>query len=68
MSSRRHSFKYNDATRLVRAAKAAGLNVKGVTLKDGTVRVEVGDAGEQDDANTPDEELDLWRRNKRNAS
>jgi hypothetical protein len=45
MSGGRHSFKYNDATRLARAAKAAGLNVKGLELEleCGKVTVLVGD-------------------------
>jgi hypothetical protein len=32
MSTGRHSFKHNDAARLIRATEAAGLKVKGVTL------------------------------------
>jgi hypothetical protein len=47
MPSGRTSFKHNDAARLIRATKAAGCAVKGVTLKDGvvTVLVEEGAAG-----------------------
>jgi len=43
MSSDRHSFKYNDARRLARAAKAEGFNVKGFELDCGKVTVLVGD-------------------------
>lgn len=43
MSTGRHSFKHNDATRLIRAAKVAGLNIKGVALDSGKVTVLVGD-------------------------
>jgi hypothetical protein len=45
----------NDAARLIRATKAAGLKVKGVTLKDGTVRVEVADASAASDAAKPNQ-------------
>jgi hypothetical protein len=41
MSGGKHTFKHTDAARLIRATKAAGLKVKGVTLKDGIVRLEV---------------------------
>jgi hypothetical protein len=47
MSSGRHSFKLNDATRLIKAATAAGCKVKGVTLKDGAVTLRVDDDAEQ---------------------
>jgi hypothetical protein len=39
MSTGRHSFKHNDAARLIRATEAAGLKVKGVTLDGGKVTV-----------------------------
>ena len=47
MPSGRTSFKHNDAARLIRATKAAGCAVKGVTLKNGvvTVLVEEGATG-----------------------
>jgi hypothetical protein len=39
MPSKRCAFRHNDAARLIRATKAAGCAVKGVTLKDGVVTV-----------------------------
>lgn len=45
MSASRHAFKLNNATRLIKAAKAAGCAVRGVTMDDGgTVTVLVDDA------------------------
>ena len=44
MSTGRHSFKHNDAARLIRAVEAAGKKITGVTLKDGAVTVLVGGA------------------------
>ena len=38
MPSGRTSFKHNDAARLIRATKAAGCAVKGVTLKEASSR------------------------------
>jgi hypothetical protein len=43
MSTGRHSFKHNDAARLIRATEAAGLKVKGVSLDGGKVTVLVDD-------------------------
>jgi hypothetical protein len=47
MSAGRHSFKLNDAARLVtatiRATTAAGLKVKAVTMRDGKPYVEIDD-------------------------
>jgi hypothetical protein len=56
MSKGFHSFRHNDAARLIRATEAAGKKVKGVTLKDGVVRIEVDDAaaGEATKANPLD--------------
>ena len=61
VSTGRHSFKLNDTARLIRATRAAGLKVKGVTLKDGAVTILVD--GVQDvtgsgKANPWDEVLD----------
>jgi hypothetical protein len=39
MSTGRHSFKHNDAARLIRAVEAAGKKITGVTLRDGAVTV-----------------------------
>jgi hypothetical protein len=49
MPTGRHSFKHNDAARLIRAAMAAGLAVKGVRLKDGAVTVLIEDDPAQGD-------------------
>jgi hypothetical protein len=46
MSTGRHTFKGTEAARLIRAATAAGLKVKGVTLRDGKPYIEV----DQEDA------------------
>jgi hypothetical protein len=43
MSTGRHSFKHNDAARLIRATTAAGLKVKAVTMRDGKPYVEIVD-------------------------
>ena len=53
MPSKRCAFRHNDAARLIRATKAAGLAVKGVTLKDGavTVVVEDGPGAKRDEPN-----------------
>ena len=39
MSTGRHSFKHNDAARLIRAVEAAGKKITGITLKHGAVTV-----------------------------
>jgi hypothetical protein len=44
VSTGRHSFKLNDTARLIRATRAAGLKVKGVTLKGDTVTILVDGA------------------------
>ena len=44
MSAGKYSFKLNDSRRLLRAAKAEGLKVRGVTLDGGKVTVLIGDA------------------------
>ena len=44
MSTGRHSFKHNDAARLIRAVEAAGKTVTGVTLRNGEVTVLVDGA------------------------
>jgi hypothetical protein len=41
MSTGRHAFKGTEAARLIFAAKAAGLKVKAVTLRDGKPYIEV---------------------------
>jgi hypothetical protein len=51
MSTGRHSFKHNDAARLIRAIEAAGKRICGVTLQDGAVTVLVSD-GPTADAGT----------------
>jgi hypothetical protein len=58
MSAGRHSFKLNDAARLVaatiRATPAAGLKVKAVTMRDGKPYVEIDDgAAKADDGKNP---------------
>jgi len=46
MSTGRHSFKHNDARRLIRAVESAGKKVKGVTLSGNTITVLLeGDGG-----------------------
>ena len=70
MTAKRHSFKHNDAARLIRATKAAGCNIKGVTLRDGTVRVEVDDnasTAPAADTNPLDRVLDHAQDEKRTA-
>jgi hypothetical protein len=61
MSTGRHSFKHNDAARLIRAIEAAGKTVTGVVLKDGVVTVQVDGAqpaaGENDKVNPWDKIL-----------
>ena len=61
MSTGRHSFKHNDAKRLIRAAEAAGKTVTGVILKDGAVTVLVDGAqpaaGDNDKVNPWDKVL-----------
>jgi hypothetical protein len=52
MSTGRHSFKHNDAARLIRATESAGLKVKGVTLDGGKVTVLVGDGNASTDNTT----------------
>ena len=44
MSTGRHSFKHNDAARLIRAVEAAGKKITSVTLEDGKVTVLVDGA------------------------
>ena len=59
MSTGRHSFKHNDAKRLIRAAEAAGKTVTGVTLnKDGAVTVLVD--GVSSSAPKRDDEVETW--------
>jgi hypothetical protein len=61
VSTGRHSFKLNDTARLIRATRAAGLKVKGVTLNGSTVTILVGgaqDAVGSDKANPLDEVFD----------
>jgi hypothetical protein len=53
MSTGRHSFKHNDAARLIRATAAAGLKVKGVTLNGSTVTVLVDGAIATDGGTNP---------------
>jgi hypothetical protein len=43
MSTGRHSFKHNDAARMIRATVAAGLKVTGITLNGGVVTVVVNE-------------------------
>jgi hypothetical protein len=49
MSASRHAFKHSEAARLIRAATAAGLKVKGITLRDGKPYLEI----EQGDDHAP---------------
>ena len=51
MSTGKHSFKSTEASRLMRAAKTAGLKVKGVTLRNGKPYVEIDDGAKADEAN-----------------
>jgi hypothetical protein len=53
LSTGRHSFKHNDAARLIRATRAAGLTVKGVTLDKGKVTLLVDEAPPADEAAKP---------------
>jgi hypothetical protein len=48
MSAGRHSFRHNDAARLIRAAEAAGKKVKGISLEGKRVTVIVDDAAASD--------------------
>jgi hypothetical protein len=57
VSTGRHSFKHNDAARLIRAVEAAGKKVKGVTLSGKTVTVLVDDEIRGGAANPWDEVL-----------
>jgi hypothetical protein len=41
MSTGKHTFRHSDAARLIRAAQAAGLTVRGVTLDGHKVTLEV---------------------------
>jgi hypothetical protein len=66
MSAGRHSFKHNDAARLIRATTAAGLKVKSVTLEKGKVRLETDDAGANREPETDTNEWD--ERIKQNAN
>jgi hypothetical protein len=58
MSTGRHSFKHNDAARLIRAVEAAGKRVVGVTLKDGLVTIVVDGASPV--AAPTRNDLDTW--------
>jgi hypothetical protein len=58
MSAGRHSFKQNDAARLIRAAQTAGMKVTSMTLKDGTVTVLLD--GEQPATGPTKNDLDTW--------
>jgi hypothetical protein len=53
MSTGRHAFKHNDAARLIRAAKAAGLKVASVELVGDKVRVLVGEAPPESKSEQP---------------
>jgi hypothetical protein len=44
MSTGRHSFKHNDAVRLIRVAEAAGKKIAALTLHNGVVTVVVDGA------------------------
>jgi hypothetical protein len=63
MSLGRHSFKLNDATRLVRALKAAGLSILRVELDNGKV-IAVTDseaaAGRKPGDEVPGDEVEDW--------
>jgi hypothetical protein len=70
MSTGRHSFKHNDAARLIRASEAAGLKVKAVTL-DGnrvTVLVDDGNASTDNTTNPWDEVRAKNAKNEKRAS
>jgi hypothetical protein len=58
MSTGRHSFKHNDAARLIRAVEAAGKKITGVTLRNGEVTVLV----DSDSSSGPkrDDEVETW--------
>ena len=62
MSLGRHSFKLNDAARLVRALKAAGLSILRVELDNGKV-IAVTDseaAGRKPGEEVPGDEVEDW--------
>ena len=59
MSLGRHSFKLNDAARLVRALKAAGLSISRVELDNGKVIAVTGSAETVADRK-PGDEVDDW--------
>jgi hypothetical protein len=69
MSTGKHTFKHTDAARLMRATKAAGLKVKGVTLDKGKVTVMVDDAPatSNDEPNPLDRVLNHDQNKKRPA-
>jgi len=54
MSTGKHTFRHNDAARLIRAAQAAGLTVRGVTLDGRKVTLEV------DGGKAPDSGANPW--------
>jgi hypothetical protein len=53
MSAAKHAFKHSEAARLIRAAKAAGCKVKGITFTDGVVRLEIDDSPGTGDGEKP---------------
>jgi hypothetical protein len=63
MSTGRHTFKHTEATRLIRATEAAGLKVKGVTIKDGKPYCVIEHDAPDTDANNPfDAEAEKLRK------
>jgi hypothetical protein len=52
VSTGKHNFRQTDAARLIRATTAAGLNIKGVTLENGVVRLDVDAVAAIDNGDT----------------
>jgi hypothetical protein len=66
MSLGRHSFKLNDAARLVRALKAAGLSILRVELDDGKVIAVTDSEAAAGADRCPDQKsLRNWKRTQR---
>jgi hypothetical protein len=68
VSTGKHSFRGTDAARLIRATTAAGLNIKGVTLDKGTVRLDVESAPGADAGKNPWDEVLQNAQDKERAS
>jgi len=61
MSTGRHSFKHNDAARLIRAIEAAGKTIKSVTLNEGKVTVTVGQQ-QASESIKGDDDVESWMK------